>query len=240
MAKLPDLVRVVADHTGYEEASLKVLARSLREAGWIRTGGRGKNGADMLASDAASMILGLATPGEWTHAHSKVEKLAACKPVGGALRVGNNGVDYDATGLSRALPALAEPLHATLAHLLERFTKEEVGEESVEPSHRSVREFLAALAQPAEEAPADLMETPDGPVMSDVEVHGVALTARFSGAATEATLRVVIGQTSELEIFFRSAQTAAPPARHRIGEVVERTIPGDCIEVVARCALAAG
>lgn len=68
MAKLSDLIRVVALATGDGDAGVTVIARSLREAGLIATGGRGRYGADMTASDAASLLIAVGAPGDHTKA----------------------------------------------------------------------------------------------------------------------------------------------------------------------------
>lgn len=59
MAKSATLATVLSEITTRDFATLKVLARNIREAGLIDTGGRGKGGKEMTANDAACMMLGI-------------------------------------------------------------------------------------------------------------------------------------------------------------------------------------
>lgn len=59
MAKLSELVKAAAKSLGRPENSVTQTARHLREAGLIRTGGRGPGGAEMTASDAANLLIGI-------------------------------------------------------------------------------------------------------------------------------------------------------------------------------------
>lgn len=72
MAKLLELTRAVSAATGDGEASVTVIARTLREAGLITTGGRGRQGATMTASDAASLLIAVGSPGDHTKAAQTV------------------------------------------------------------------------------------------------------------------------------------------------------------------------
>lgn len=72
MAKLLELTRAVSAATGDGEASVTVIARTLREAGLIATGGRGRQGAVMTASDAASLLIAVGSPGDHTKAAQTV------------------------------------------------------------------------------------------------------------------------------------------------------------------------
>jgi hypothetical protein len=64
MAKLIDLVSCSAEITGVPEATVREISRRLREAGLISTGKVGRyGGADMTASDAASLLTGLLVAG---------------------------------------------------------------------------------------------------------------------------------------------------------------------------------
>ena len=83
MAFATDLVRVVAEVTGDSEATLTVLARSVREAGFITTRGRGMAAAQMTVSDAVSLLLGVASPCPLTkvaEAVAAVQGLRLCRP----------------------------------------------------------------------------------------------------------------------------------------------------------------
>ncbi len=68
MALLSQLVGVLAQVTGDPEPGMVVLARSLREAGYITTGGRGRSAAHMTERDAAAMLLAVAAGGDNTRA----------------------------------------------------------------------------------------------------------------------------------------------------------------------------
>lgn len=72
MAKLSELIEAVSIATGDGEASVTVIARTLREAGLIATGGRGRNGAIMSAADAASLLIAVGSPGDHTKAATTV------------------------------------------------------------------------------------------------------------------------------------------------------------------------
>lgn len=75
MAKLSDLVRTIADATEETTASVTVVARFLREAGLITTGGRGLNAARMGSHDLASLLLGITSPGESIKAGETVARV---------------------------------------------------------------------------------------------------------------------------------------------------------------------
>lgn len=75
MATLSDLTRTFANATGRPEKSLVVIARALREAGLIATGGRGRGGAQMTYVDAANFLLGVGSPGDHTKAARTVHQI---------------------------------------------------------------------------------------------------------------------------------------------------------------------
>jgi hypothetical protein len=72
MARLSDLVASVADATGETTASVTVIARYLREAGLITTGGRGLSAARMTSHDLASLLLAMTSLGDNTKAGETV------------------------------------------------------------------------------------------------------------------------------------------------------------------------
>lgn len=57
MAKLSELVALTAEVLGESEGRVRLAARHLREAGLIRSGGRGGGGADMEPSDAVNLLI---------------------------------------------------------------------------------------------------------------------------------------------------------------------------------------
>src|SRR5262249_54080740 len=61
MATLSDLVAVTAKVEGLDPGSVALYARHLREAGLIRTSGRGTSAAVMGLPDAANLLIGVNT-----------------------------------------------------------------------------------------------------------------------------------------------------------------------------------
>src|SRR5215472_8031770 len=57
MAKLSDLVEVVSSVEGVDPATVNLIAREVREAGLIKTGGRGTSAARMDFGDAAALLI---------------------------------------------------------------------------------------------------------------------------------------------------------------------------------------
>lgn len=54
-------IDLVADTLGVERGTTRLVARALRESGWLTTGPRGVNAPDMKASDASRLIISLLT-----------------------------------------------------------------------------------------------------------------------------------------------------------------------------------
>lgn len=59
MAVVTELVDAVAALTGREEASVRLFARTLREAGLMTQGGRGRSAPHMTSLDAARLLIGI-------------------------------------------------------------------------------------------------------------------------------------------------------------------------------------
>jgi hypothetical protein len=59
MARLSDLVKVLAMTEGLDEVSVGIFARRAREAGLILQGGRGRSAARMTVRDAANLLIGV-------------------------------------------------------------------------------------------------------------------------------------------------------------------------------------
>jgi hypothetical protein len=59
MATLSQLVDTIADVEGIDPATAKLVARYIREAGLITTGGRGLSAAPMDFHDAANLLIGM-------------------------------------------------------------------------------------------------------------------------------------------------------------------------------------
>ena len=96
MATLSDLTRTLANATGRPEKSIVVIARSLREAGLISTGGRGRGGAQMSYVDAANFLLGVGSPGDHTKAARTVHQINILELDGYAAFKLLNHLDFQA------------------------------------------------------------------------------------------------------------------------------------------------
>ena len=59
MATLTELVETIAEAEGLDPTSVGLIARYIREAGLITTGGRGPSAARMDFSDAAHLLIGV-------------------------------------------------------------------------------------------------------------------------------------------------------------------------------------
>ncbi len=59
MAKLPALVTAIAEVDGRDRQSVEYVARTIRERGYITTGKRGGGAADIVAHEAANLLLAL-------------------------------------------------------------------------------------------------------------------------------------------------------------------------------------
>jgi hypothetical protein len=57
MASIGELASIVAEAEGLDEATVSLIARYLREAGFIQKKGRGPSAATMVASDAANLLI---------------------------------------------------------------------------------------------------------------------------------------------------------------------------------------
>lgn len=84
MALLSQLVGVLAQVTGDPEPGMVVLARSLREAGYITTGGRGRSAAHMTERDAAAMLLAVAAGGDNTRAADTLRHVGSLRLLEGS------------------------------------------------------------------------------------------------------------------------------------------------------------
>lgn len=103
MALLSQLVGVLAEVTGDPEPGMVVLARSLREAGYITTGGRGRSAAHMTERDAAAMLLAVASGGDNTRAADTLRHVGNLR-----LLEGSEGRTYD--GVHEKFPLSQRPV----------------------------------------------------------------------------------------------------------------------------------
>jgi hypothetical protein len=74
MANLSELVTAIAEAEGMDPASVSLIARYVREAGFIRKKGRGTSAASMDAKDAANLLIAI-------NASSSVREAPAVVPV---------------------------------------------------------------------------------------------------------------------------------------------------------------
>lgn len=61
MARLPALIDDLAAHDVRDRTTIEVMARMIREAGFVQTTGRGRGAAEMTAADAAALLIGVCT-----------------------------------------------------------------------------------------------------------------------------------------------------------------------------------
>jgi hypothetical protein len=121
MAMLSDLVRIIAEATGDPESTVTVVARSLREAGFIATGGRGRSAAKMTAHDAASLLLGIGSPGDTTKAAETLSKVGQMKLGPLAETAGHSTLQIAEHEDDLRLKA-GQTLHDCLSSLVDRLT----------------------------------------------------------------------------------------------------------------------
>ncbi|MBW0149666.1 MAG: hypothetical protein KXJ53_00500 [Phenylobacterium sp.] len=210
MAKLPDLVSTTAKLTGEDEASIKVLARSLREGGLIKTGGRGRNGADMGWDDAASMVLGLASSADRTKVAEDVSYLRACTSLGGFVLAPKTHFTLSADGLRATFPFVSDELTATLAQLLASY---ETGVDAPPVfipfrfSYVAYQELLKPRwDESSGETKVDHMPSsapaPLGELAADLSVVSIELEALHAPHAWIVTLVVTLGSGITIVAFF--------------------------------------
>lgn len=73
--KLIELLPVVSETLGLPLASVRVFAMHLRKHGLISSGGRGRGGAEMKASDLTNLLLATMLGGPAKDAHTAVQRL---------------------------------------------------------------------------------------------------------------------------------------------------------------------
>lgn len=145
MARLSDLIRILAASSRSPETSLTVIARVLREGGLITTGGRGLSAAQMMPSDGASLLLAIAAQGDHTKAAETVREVGALRlsQVGMGRRNGfPSGFLADADGERFGLHG-GQKLDDALATILDRYSTE--GRLPPEPLHSDASPMQGAL-----------------------------------------------------------------------------------------------
>lgn len=234
MAKLPDLVRAVSANTGFSEASVKILARSLREANWIQTGGRGRHGAEMGPADAASLLLGLASPGEWTHADNTVRKLALCHTVGVIIQRPQKIALYYPHDLRSKPEFLALPVHAALTQLVERYRRNDRSSPHLGPL--DIPSFLHIEDVLGHEIRSQPYKTSHLELEAGFTVSSISLTVRFTDYyGTEAVLQFATNDGADVRMYFSSSHKILSPTIPGIGLCTIATIPGGFVDAIVRC-----
>lgn len=130
MARLSDLIATIAQAGGPPVKSLNVIARALREAGLIATGGRGAAGAQMTPSDLANMLLGLPALGDHTKAAETVAHVGSLQLLNARdardLRRSHQTLKLLETMCPGLGIARSDTLHAVLSNLLSLLSPDEV------------------------------------------------------------------------------------------------------------------
>jgi hypothetical protein len=103
MARLEELVETVAEQEGMDPATVRLIARNVREAGLITTGGRGTSAGQMTFGDAANLLIGVNASVNAREAPETVRKYRRMRP---ACR--NQSGDF-----GKALEKLIEALATT-------------------------------------------------------------------------------------------------------------------------------
>src|SRR6516225_3304479 len=74
MATLSQLVEAIAEVEGMDSATVALIARTVREAGLITTGGRGPSAGKMTVADAANLLIAVNTSASAHEAPDRVRK----------------------------------------------------------------------------------------------------------------------------------------------------------------------
>lgn len=236
MAKLPDLVRAVSANTGFSEASVKILARSLREANWIQTGGRGRHGAEMGPADGASLILGLASPGEWTNAGSTLRKLARCHAAGVIVQQQKEFSICDPSIALGGREIRDLDVRECLTLLINRYCPSERNDLQFDAPDISpnmhVDDILRFFSEIALRGSSGI------DVEDDIRVSAISITSRFTEFyGTDAILRFMTESQNDFRVYFSSSRAKDHQNRPRIGLSTTAMIPGEFVDTVVRCIL---
>jgi hypothetical protein len=115
MATLSELVNTIAAVEGIEPATVNLIARYVREAGLISTGGRGSSAAAMGLTDAANLLIGVNAT---TTATESARTVSACRGLEAWARSNRRpAMQYGTLG-----EAIEQLLYATgIGELPERF-----------------------------------------------------------------------------------------------------------------------
>jgi len=121
MATLEQLVEVVANREGMDPATVRLIARYVREAGLIRTGGRGLSAYQMEYTDAANLLIGVNASASAQDAPAAVRRFRRLEVWAEGNRSGTFGEALDtlieALATNRTLPQmfLRFPIPAVLS-----------------------------------------------------------------------------------------------------------------------------
>lgn len=117
MAKLPALIRALVPLDGREQTALELIARTVREAGFIATTKRGSGASEMTAADAASLLIGANAAQSLRAAPQAVRQFRALRRLGrpdGEAETMPNGTGHK---LIRDAETFGEALEALIKHL---------------------------------------------------------------------------------------------------------------------------
>jgi hypothetical protein len=165
MATLSELVDTIAAVEGIDPATVTLIARHVREAGLISTGGRGPSAAAMGLSDAANLLIGVnatTTAAESARTVSAYRELSAFRAKTDrrpAMKYGTLGEAIEqllhAIGVSKLPDKFLG--RGTLPHLQEAFS---TGEVQIDLKFRRSGSRLSAILRIA--PPLSSTITPDG------------------------------------------------------------------------------
>lgn len=91
MATLSDLVETIAKAEGLDPATVSLIARNVREAGLITTGGRGLSAAKMTSADAANLLIAVNATVAARHAPQTVRVYRSLESRVGKIFLGKLG-----------------------------------------------------------------------------------------------------------------------------------------------------
>lgn len=218
MARLSDLVRVVADLTGVGLASTTVVARVLREQGLISTNGRGRNAAKMGSRDAASLLLGVVTLGDSTKAAEAVTELAASPLQYGGAAFGDNRRPVYGDDVGSILGMAEAPLGPTFTRLLTAVANRPL--------------WPVAATKPIAQATNVRWNPHNG----DTTPLAVSLSARRGGADWEVGLDVELANGTQLSLTYEAPKSAPEEPFRALTRMRQiNSLSSTCINAVVRC-----
>jgi len=159
MAVVSELVAAISEVEGIPFATLELLVRHAREAGFVTTGARGRNAPPASVSDAVNILIAANAGGPVVRlAHEAIPIYRQLFSNGGGYRAAEpkgRGVEYLAIE-EEPLAFLNEPasLGETMETVLERFGPQTVGDDNLD-SYLVKRSLLALPASAHEKSKRD-------------------------------------------------------------------------------------